>query len=223
MGGQVYAGGGEDTIVRDYVPPTQPNSPAQQAQQRRFGRGAQGWGALTDGQRAQWTATVAAFGIKGKGDRRKRPKAISGSNYYTSLTAKFLAATPGGTVPATPPATRFAGDTVTFALTTTTGSLVVTASGANKAGVTTEIMVQRLAASYRKPTPNGYRTKAFVAFAPSAPSKSIPVTAGAYAVAVQFVSLATGETSGYQTLGTSLVALSLEDGGAADEALEQAA
>ncbi len=218
MAGQTYTGGGVDTIVREFVEPVQPNTAAQQAQKNRIRRGAQGWGSLTDGQRAQWASTVASFGIKAKGTRRLAPQAMTPANYYTSLTSKFLACSPLGTVPVLPPATKFGGDTVGFVVTPNTGSLRVTATNANRAGVKTEIMVQRLAASYRKPTPSGYRTKAFVAFATGALSTDIPVSPGAYSVAVQFVNVATGETSGYQVLGVQSVALALEDGGMADEA-----
>ena len=216
MGGQVYSGGGADTIVRDYVVPVQPNSPSQQAQKGRFWRGAQGWAGLTDAQRAAWTLAVATLGIKAKGARRQKPRAMTGAQFYTSLTSKFLACSPGGTVPANPPATRFAGDTVAVALTASTGVLTVTANQANKTGVRTEIMVQRLAAAHRKPTPGGYRARAYVAFATGLLTLNLNVAPGAYAVAIQFVNVATGETSGFQVLGQTLVALALEDGGLAD-------
>lgn len=222
MGGQVYAGSGEDTIVREYVKAVQPNSPLQVAQQGRIKRGAQGWGNLTDAQRQDWTEKAAAFGIKTKSARRQKPTAMRPENWYTSLSAKFLACTPGGTVPANPPATKFQGDTATFTIEATTGAITVTASGANKTGVKTEILLQRLAAGYRKPTTNGYRSKAYVAFDQHNLSTTLSVTPGAYSVAVQFVNAATGETSGFQVLGSLTVALALEDGGLSD-GLKQAA
>lgn len=217
MGGQVYAGGGEDTIVREFVEPVQPNTPAQVAQQGRVKRGSQGWGELSDTERAAWTEAVETFGVTSKSVRRRRPKLLTGAQYFTSLTSKFLACTPGGTVPKLPPTKRFIGDSIEFTLSTTPGNIVVTASGPNSSGVKTEIRVQRLAAAYRKPSPNGFRTKAFVAFSGTTLSHSIPVSAGAYAVAVQFVDVASGAVTGYEVLPTSVVLLALEKGGADTE------
>lgn len=203
----------------------QPKTALQLAQEGRLKRGAQGWGTLTDAQRAAWAQATVTFGLKAKGTRRQKPKLLSGSQYYTSLTAKFLACTPGGTVPVNPPATKFTGDTVSFTLTATTGNLTVAANQANKAGVKVEILTQRLAAGYRKPAAGGYRVKGYVQFAAGSLSVNLAVAPGAYSVAVQFVNAATGETSGYQVLGTGVVTLALEDGGLADgdETLAQAA
>lgn len=222
MGGQVYAGGGADTIIREYTRGVQPGTASQKAQQSRLGRGAQGWGSLTDAQREAWTQ--AATKVKSRSVRRMKPKAITGPQLYTSLASKFLACSPGGTVPVYPPATAFKGDpSMVLTLTASTGNLVLSANHGNLAGVKTEIKVQKLAAIYRKPEKGGFRTKSYVAFAGTSLSASIPVAPGAYSVAVQYVNVATGETSGFQIVGQVAVALALTEGGLGDESLDAAA
>ena len=214
MAGQVYAGGGEDTIVKQFTKPTATQTPAKSAAEARFTRGAQGWGLLTDAQRAAWTA--AARGVLSKDPRRLRPKAISGPNLYTALTAKFLQLSPAGTVPAFPPAGRFPGDGVTFEVDDTGGSCTITASAANRPGVTCEFLTQALAAAYRKPT-GEWRHAAFHAFAAGTLSYTLALPAGYTALAVQFVETATGRVTGFQTLGSGLTLRAVE-GGLAEEA-----
>ena len=221
MGGQIYAGGGEDTIVRNYVKAVQPNTPGQLAQQGRIGDGAKGWGSLSDSERASWAETVRAFGIKAKGVRRQKPVAMRPENYYTSLSAKFKACSPTATVPKLPPAKRFNGDGLVYTLSQSAGHIEIEVNVANKAGVKTEISVQRLAAAYRKPTPNGYRVKQFMAFTGEKLSTSVLVSPGAYSVAIQYIETSSGQTSGFQVLGTVTVALALEQGGRSDEGFEE--
>ena len=221
MGGQIYAGGGEDTIVRNYVKAVQPNSPGQLAQQGRIRDGSQGWGSLTDAERASWAEGVRAFGIKAKGVRRQKPVAMRPENYYTSLTAKFKACSPTLAAPKIAPTTRFNGDGLVYTLSKSAGHIEIVANVANKAGVKTEISVQRLAAAYRKPTPNGYRVKQFMAFTSEKLSASVLVSPGAYSVAIQYIETSSGQTSGFRVLGTVTVALTLEQGGRSDEGFEE--
>ena len=71
------------------------------------------------------------------------------------LAARFLQVSPAGTIPLTPPASAFNGDGCTVTAAGGAGKVTFTASAANGANITTELL----------PQPNGYRTKGFQVFA----------------------------------------------------------
>ena len=214
LAGQVYSGEGTDTVVKEYTKPSHSHSEAVQRTEAAFTRGTQGWGLLTDEERAAWT--LAAKKVMSKDPKRIRPVPIKGNNLYCALTAKFLQLNPAGTVPSMPPATKFLGDSVGCGVESEAGALVITGDRVNRAGVTTEVLLQRLDAAYRTPTKE-YTHAAFHVFTVSSPRLTVPVALGAYSVAVQFVATASGEVSGFQVLGTTMV-LEAVEGGLSDEA-----
>ena len=118
-----------------------------------------------------------------------------------ALFAKFQQARPGVVFPSNPPATSFGGDTVTFSVDTTDEKLQLVVSKANAANVTTEIILQPLVNARRKPQKSGYSTYGFHAFATNALTLQLMVPSGAYAVAVRFVSLTTGQELARVPLG----------------------
>ena len=85
------------------------------------------------------------------------------------------------------------------------GALRFLASGANAAGVVTEIMVEKLANVRRKPS-GQYKSRGFVAFVEESLIFDLPVEAGSYACAVRFVERASGRATTVQALGTVTVA-----------------
>ena len=83
--------------------------------------------------------------------------------------------------------------------------IVFSASAPNSPGVWTELLTQRLAAAWRKPHPNEYRTRAFVGYATGSTEAVVACEPGAYACAVRFVRAATGQASPLLPLGVVVV------------------
>ena len=215
LAGQIYAADGADTVIREFVKSAYNPSEAQLAQEERFTDGSDGWGRLTDLERAAWDQ--AALSVMSKDPRRIRPRSIQGRSLYIGRIAKILQA--GGTVlPTAPPAERFEGEKLLLTLTVQPGQLVVGCpEQGNSANVRTEIRVARLSVAYAKPQPSDYRTKRFVRMA-AKDSVSVPVTPGSYSVIVQSVSLISGEIAGTRVLGKATVSLSVSQGVDIEEA-----
>ena len=85
------------------------------------------------------------------------------------------------------------------------GAILFSASAPNSPGVLTELLTQRLAAAWRKPHPNEYRTRGFVAFESGATEAVLPCAPGAYACAIRFVRADSGQASPLLPLGTVVV------------------
>ena len=206
-GGSVFQMSPEGLIVRPRVDGTNPRTPAQLAVRSYFTRASQAFEGLTPVQYAAWkqyaAQNVRRDPITGK-SRHQTPIAA-----FVELAAKFLQANPAGTIPLTPPTTQFNGDTITLTAAADTGKMTFTASAANAAGVTTEIMLQPLKTANRKPQSNAYRSKAFNAFASGSLSFQVTVPAGYYAAAYRFVKLSTGQASEAVYLPVTGVAFSL--------------
>jgi hypothetical protein len=117
-------------------------------------------------------------------------------NEFVALATKFLQVNPGGVIPLTPPATSFAGDTITVTALGGAGQVAFTASGANSPNVKTELLLQPLRSRNRVPAAKGYRSKGFVAFVAGALTQNVPVTpAGFYVPAFRFVNTLTGQAT----------------------------
>ncbi|MEQ1822909.1 MAG: hypothetical protein ABL949_10375 [Fimbriimonadaceae bacterium] len=134
-------------------------------------------------------------------------------NAFTTLATKLLQINPSGTIPSTPPTTAFAGDTITISVVASAGTLTFSASKANAANVTTEILLQPLKSANRKPSLKEMRHKAFQAFATGSLSLPITVPPGYYAAAYRFVNTLTGQTTLPVMLAVNQVTLALEEGG----------
>lgn len=116
-------------------------------------------------------------------------------NEYMALACKFLQINPAGTIPNSPPAGAFIGDSLTILATApaTTGVIRFTASAANAANVKTEFLVQPLKTATRTPQAKNLRSKGFFAFVAGTLTKDIPLANGAYSVAYRFVNANTGQ------------------------------
>lgn len=191
MGGQVYSEAGVDTIVREFVTPANPNTGAQVGARGYFKTATQTWASLDDAERAAWG--VFAQGMHSHNPMRLKQKPLSGFNVFVALASKFLQVNPAGTIPQSPPAVKFAGESIVITATPGTGKVTLTASAANTPGVTTEVLVQRLKAGYLKPEPNGYRHNSFHVYTLGNLSYDVTLGAGAWAIAVRFVKSTTGE------------------------------
>ena len=80
------------------------------------------------------------------------------------LACKFLQINGlGATIPTAPPVLKFKGDTISVRGEVRQGVAVWIGSGANKAGVQTELLAQRLPSPDRAPVPDAYVSRGFVA------------------------------------------------------------
>jgi hypothetical protein len=187
-------------ILRRRAQPANPRTAAQNAVRSNLARAAETFKNLTPAQAAPWAGYALTV-------TRHHP--VTGRAYHPSsvaafsaLATKFLQVNPTGAIPLTPPAAAFAGDGIAVTATGAAGQVSFTASGANAANVRTELLLQALASRKRTPTPHGYRTKTFVAFAAGALSSNVAVPAGFYAPAYRFVNAQTGQETLLVTLST---------------------
>ncbi len=194
-GSVVFARSKDGTVIKPRVSARNPQTPAQVAVRVALSKSAGAYKNLTP---AQVTAWVTYANNVTKRDPRTgksyKPAAIAS---FTSLASKFLQVNPVGVIPVAPPAAAFTGDTITCTAAGGAGKVTFTASIANAANVTTEMLLQPLKSRNRTPQPKGYRSKGFQAFATAAPPPvNITVPAGWYVPAYRFVSIATGQVAG---------------------------
>ncbi len=199
------------TVFTPYVIPTNPNTNAQETIRGFFGRSARAFRALTPEQVAQWKAYAETLEFRDPvTGKLYNPEDI---NAFMQLAIKFLQVQPGGTIPVTPPANPFLGDTITLTASSTPGRVVYSASGPNALGVRTELLLQRLRGRNWNPQPGNYRTRGFVNFTGGSLSSEVTVTPGWYAAAYRFVSLATGQATDLVPIGVTQVTLALSSEG----------
>ncbi len=177
---------------------TKPQSSAQLAQQARIKKAAAAFGSLTSAQNAAWQTYAQNHLVKSKNGEDVAPSAYAA---FAGLYTKFIQVNPNGTFPASPPSVPFGGDSVVMSATGVDGVITFTASKANTAGVTTELLIQPLRNVFRKPTPN-YTSKGFFTFVTGTLTKTLTVPAGAYSVAIRFVNSATGQEVSKVVLGS---------------------
>ena len=177
---------------------TKPQSPAQIAQQTRMKKAAAAYGVLTAAQNAAWQTYAQNHLVKSKNGEDVAPSAYAA---FAGLYTKFIQINPNGTFPAAPPSLPFGGDSVVMTATGVDGVITFTASKANTAGVTTELLIQPLRNIFRKPTAN-YVSKGFFTFVTGTLTKTLTVTPGAYSVAIRFVNSATGQEVGKVVLAS---------------------
>ena len=196
-GAVMVARGRTGTQLRARPRPKRRATPDQLANEARLRAAAGMWNGLTDAQYAAWNAYAGTLTRRSAGGFRSYTPI--GYNTFLSLTLVRLQVAPGSPVPLWPPVGGFGGDDVEFAAAAAEGGIVFEALGANRPGVVTELMVQRLAHRRRKPTPR-YKGMAFVAFTEAGSTFEVPLEPGAYACATRFVEAATGRATVFQRL-----------------------
>ncbi len=193
-GSVVFARSKDGTVVKPRVSAKNPRTPAQVAVRTNLGKSAAAYKNMTPAQVTAWANYANAITKHdGRTGKTYQPAAITA---FTALASKFLQNNPAGIVPLTPPTSAFAGDTITVTTVGAAGKVTFTASAANVAGVTTEMLLQPLKSRNRTPQPKGYRTRAFQAFASGTLSNIVTTAAGWYVPAYRFVNSATGQVSG---------------------------
>ena len=198
-------------ILTPYVIPRNPNTNAQETIRGYFGKGARAFRALNNTQVAQWQTYAETLTFRDP---------VTGKTYHPTdiaafqqLAVRFLMANPTGTIPVTPPATPYLGDSITVTATPSAGKVTFTASAANSLGTKTELLLQKLKGSHYNPTEGGYRSKAFVSFTAGSLSADVVVPPGYYAAGYRFVNTTTGQATEMVPIGVHQVTLSLEAGG----------
>lgn len=157
------------------------------------------WAQLSDADRAAWRAYATGQASENPVTGvRRTPRA---DNVFRGLAAKYLQIHGGAVAPTTPPTGAFLGDGIAVTVQVGSGMIDFIASGPNSGGIETECLLQRLGRRYYTPQVRDYRTASFAAFAPGALSASIPADPGAYACAVRFVRVATGQESALIEIG----------------------
>lgn len=207
LGKLVFASTKEGTVMRDRTTPTNPKTPAQIAVRNAFRKATKQWSTLSAANMAAWKSYATAHPKTNKtSGEQYTPSAF---NWFAALATKYFLVNPNATsAPLTPPATNFGGDSLSFTITNPVGSnnIQFTASAANSAGVTTELLVQSLASAGRSPSKSGYRSKGFKAFATGSLSTTVAVSTGYFAAAYRYVNTATGQELGTTFIGTLYVA-----------------
>lgn len=216
MGTDVFTAGRSGPTTRIRRKGRNPKTVAQTQVRANLTKASQTFKNLTPAQVLVWANY--ASGIVKRNAVNGKSYSPSALNAFTTLATKFLQANPSGTIPVVPPTTAFSGDLITVTCTGGTGLVNFTASGANSANVKTELLVQPLKSRNRTPNPKGYRSRGFFAFtAPSGLTTTVAVPTSAYAVGYRFVNTQTGQATAIVALPIVTVALSLEDGGLAEE------
>lgn len=187
----------------------------QKAASSRMTRAAAAWRTLGFAEAEQWDAYAATVGRKAY-------------NAFIGLAAKRLQVLPDAPIPSLPPTTPFQGDGIVVAVqaslpaktdvaveasrsagtearTTFEPGLTFSADAPNAPGVVTELLLQRLRGSLRKPVAKSYVSKGFVAFAPGTREATVPVPPGVYACAVRFIRVASGQEAAILPLGKVVV------------------
>lgn len=198
VGGGVFTRAHNGATLRVRVRPTNPRSTEQSAVRGYMTVASRAFKALSSSSLAAWQDYANSI---------TKVNAISGASYhptainvFVALAAKFLQISPAGTIPTTPPASPFEGDTITVTAAGGSADITFTGSADNASGIKTEVLIQKLASANRKPNPNGYRHQSFSAVPMGTPVVVSGLSAGEYSPAYRFVKTATGQETGLVVL-----------------------
>lgn len=209
----VISKGPNGLALRPFVIPKNPNTQAQEAIRSYLTKAARTFKGLNSTQLQAWrdyALTITKTDpITGE---QYHPSAI---NAFVELATKFLQVTPTGSIPLTPPASPYVGDNVTVTAVASTGKVTFTASAGNAIATKSELLLQRLPSANRKPSSNGYRSKAFFQFLPGTLSTDVTVPPGFYAAAYRFVNTTTGQATEMIPIPAGTVSLAMVEGGQA--------
>ncbi|HMS55781.1 MAG TPA: hypothetical protein PKA27_10305 [Fimbriimonadaceae bacterium] len=198
-------------VLTPRVTPKNPKTLAQRNVRGYLTKAAKTFEGLDSAQNAAWNLYADTLTytdpVSGKS---YHPHAI---NVFVQLATKFLQLNPTGTIPVTPPASDFAGDTIVLtADSESAGTITFTANAANAAGVTTELLVQPLANQNRTPNANGYKHAGWKTFTSGSLTATVNVPVGNYAVAYRFVKNSTGQATELNTIPVVQVGFSVVQG-----------
>lgn len=178
--------------VRDYIIPTDPQTPAQLESRQRMRLAAEAWRSLSVAQIEAWNAFAYATAAREPGDGR--PIGPSGQRLFVKLAIKVLQVSPMASIPLDPPSAPFGGDAVTVTASGGPAQVTFAASGSNAPGVVTELLMQPLRTAVSRAYPERFRSQGFTPF-DAGDVDVYAIGPGWYATAYRFVVVATGQTT----------------------------
>ncbi len=191
QGDQVYSQTRNGAVRKSRVIPTNPNTPAQASSRGNFAVATVAYSQMGASLLLQWEAYAASLRVTDPITGRAYSPAPG--TVYTGLTSKYLQVNAGGAPPLLPPKSAFTGDTITVSASGLASHVTFTASAANATNVVTELMVQKLPNTNRKPAKGQDRPVGFAAFAGTELTQTVPLPAGRYSCAYRFVNKDTGQ------------------------------
>lgn len=198
VGNEVFVQTAGGTVVREYVIPRNPRTPAQQAHRERWRRASLAWSEIDQSSYEAWVDY--ANSLSARNPATGITKSPRPNNLFCVLYSKVLAINLAAPAP-NPPSAPFFGDHVSVSAAASPGEIVFTANRANESGIVTEILLQGMANGRRRTYPDKYRSQGFVAFTPEHLSEAIAVKPGWYACAYRFVNAETGQETSLAAAG----------------------
>jgi hypothetical protein len=194
-------------VLRPYTIPVDANTADQRTIRGYFGKAAATFKELGASQVTAWEQYASTLSERDPvTGETYSPTAI---NVYVGLGTKYLQVTPGGILATDPPTGSFEGDTLVITASGGPNQVTFSAGAANATGVTTELLLQRLASKNREPFPYRYDSQAFHVFTSSPTPQVVDAPEGWYAAAYRFVELATGRATGIYEIPGVLSTLSM--------------
>lgn len=203
QGDQVYSQTRNGAVRKSRVIPTNPNTPLQASSRGNFSVATVGYSQMAASLLLQWEAYAASLKVTDPVTMKTYSPAPG--TVYTGLTSKYLQVNVGSAPPLLPPKSAFTGDTITVSAAGEPGHVTFTASAANATNVVTELMVQKLPSTARKPAKDKDRTVGFIAFAGTVLTHDVTLPTGIYACAYRFVNKDTGQMTSTVRLPTVTV------------------
>ena len=188
------------TIIRARPTGTRRRSEGQRAQDARIEIVNRRWRELSREEAQLWrTYALERAAAEPRGSRKRMASAQS---LFSGLGSKYLQLHGGDLVPEEPPTGPFLGDVLKVSATGLAQGLRFSADRANRDGVVTELLAQRLGCIHNLPRPKSYVSVGFVAFAAGG-SFDAPVAFGRdWACAVRYVETATGRATALVEIGS---------------------
>lgn len=202
-GNMVFAQTQYGTILREPPTPPRNRTAAQEQVGRNLRRANAAWRALTQPQIDAWQ--VYCLSLSAENRETGLPVVPQAPHVFLGLACKILQMDEDAAIPVAPPSQPFYGDSVRCSVQGGSGEILISASAANAAGVTTEFLVQRLRHLNNKPQPRSYTTCGFRAFVSGSLGMSFARRAGTYAVAMRFVDVASGRKTEVYPIGKVVV------------------
>lgn len=203
VGGGVFTKAKNGATLRLRVRPANPNTASQSAARAALTDASRAFRDLSSGNLQDWRDYAASItksdGITGS---TYHPSAIS---VFVALATKFLQVDPEGTIPTSPPSAPFSGDDITLTAAGGADQITFTGSADNGAGITTEVLLQKLASANAQPKPQAYKSYGFTNVPDGTPEVVTGLSEGSYSPAYRFVETATGQQSGLVVLPTVVV------------------
>jgi hypothetical protein len=202
-GNAVFATTAGGVVLRERPGRAGPATEAQGEARRTLARANVAWRGLSPAQAESWRAFARRNAFRDPATGLMRVPAAP--HLFVGLAAKYLQVHGGFSVPLEPPEGVFLGDVLDVSVEADGPNLRFEASGANRSGVLTELLAQRLTGPHNTTRPRSYKSLAFVSFEGPGDPALAPVWPGTWAAAVRFVESASGRATHLIEIGRATV------------------